>query len=119
MRILLFFPGARRPLLRPSTVMVGAGRPAPAAALSDGCDGLPLHRSLQVHRARPRAGVERLVQRTEDGADARPAVLPHLPALPPGGGNRARLPDAVDRRDAAGARHAPLHRAMAVRPMAA
>src|ERR1700751_2908041 len=92
---------------------------APAAPRSDGCDGPLLHRPLQVHRACPRAGMERLVQRPENRTDAGAAALPHLPALPPGGRARPRLPDAVDRRLAAGARDAAIHRAMGLRRVGA
>src|SRR5205807_2405431 len=85
---------------------------ATAVPHSDGCDGLLLHRPLPVHRAEPRAGVERMVQRPEDRADAGAAAFPHLPALPPGGGTRPRISGALDRRLSAGARHAAVHGAV-------
>ena len=47
----------------------------------EGADGFCLYRALQVHRARQGAGLERLVQRAEDRADAAEAAFSHLPAL--------------------------------------
>ena len=44
-------------------------------------DGFCLYRALQFHRARQGAGLERLVQRAEDRADAGEAAFSHLPAL--------------------------------------
>jgi len=55
-----------------------------------------LHRALQLHRSAEGAGVERLVQRPEDQADAREAPFPHLPALSLGVGQRPQLSRTLD-----------------------
>src|SRR5687767_11168599 len=64
--------------------------------------GLRLYRPLQIHRARQGAGLERLVRRTEDRADAEPAAFPHLPALSPRLRHRPRLSRALDGIEARG-----------------
>ena len=58
--------------------------------------GLCLYRALQFHRAREGAGLERLVQRAEDRADAGEAAFSHLSALCADCGPRAELSSALD-----------------------